>query len=79
MGMTYSKVSLITVNWCMQNTAISKKTHLNRAMVINSINGLNNIEMQANDAHGMAASEQLFRLRRFPQFDANNFFSANNS
>ena len=42
-------------------------------MVINSINGLNNVEIRANDAHGMAASEAPLRKQRFPQFGANNF------
>ena len=57
----------------MQNTAISKDT-LNGsvlAMVISSINGLNNVEIQANDAHGMAISEALLLLRCSPQFGRN--------
>ena len=29
------------------------------AMIINSINGLNNVEIRENDVHGMAANEKL--------------------
>ena len=43
-------------------------------MVIHSINGLNNVNIQTNDAHGMAANEALLRLRRFPQLGANIIF-----
>ena len=50
-----------------------KNAH-NWAVVINSINGLNNVEIRANDAHGMIASETRLRLRRCPKFGANIFF-----
>ena len=48
------------------------------AMVINSINGLNNVEIGANDAHEMAASEALLRLRGALNL-ARTFFSAGNT
>ena len=50
----------------------------NSGVVINSINGLNNVEIRANDAHGRAASAALLRPRRCPQFDAN-IFTGNNA
>ena len=43
-------------------------------MVINFINGLNNVEIWAKDEHKMTASEALLRLRCFPQFGANIIF-----
>ena len=45
-------------------------------MVMNSINGLNKVEIRANDAHGMAASKALLSLRRCPQFVVRTFFSS---
>ena len=60
MFVVYIKVFFITVNCWMQNTLISKKKTLNRSVstvVIDSINGLNNVEIRTNDAHRKAASE----------------------
>ena len=54
---------------CACRTPRYAKTALNGAvlaMVINSINDLNNVEIRGNDAHWMEASEAPMRLRRSP-------------
>ena len=67
----YSKVSLIPVNCCMQNTAISK-TRTKRGCFSYGYKLDKWFEQCRNtkNAHGVAASDALLRLWRCPQFVA---------
>ena len=52
---------------------------LNSRIVIHSINGLNNVEIRANDAHGMAATTHCFACGVALNLSVPIFFSGNNT